>query len=455
MKHFKFLLFTALACLLLLSGCASKRYAKKGAKYEASGMYEMAVKCYITSLEKNHKNTKARIGLMRTSTIFLEELQDKMETAYNAFNDETVVNTYTQMTQLKKSCDRMQVPLEIDQRYTTQFNEIKSRYAENCYQKALVAKREKRYKDAIDWLNKIAKVNPNYKDSQAIILYCKCQPIYELAQSQMDAKQYRTAYNNYQKVLHLDASFKEAKSLQQNCLFEGKQQLAFKDINYLNYNYSGFANRLANRITQEVNERHDPFLEIVDLKTIQQLEMRQKERMLQDVNFLPTEIIPVRSYLRLRVNNISAKRSKLKRTRRKGFIRKVINDSVIYTKTYYYEYSQELKVSGDFNLSATDVKTGSILISQPYSRSQKDAIHYVNYNGDRRIQIVPGYWKTKSTKYDPSYDTAEDSRTTRRKIEGQRDARRKLKSENDLYQELIQDMSSTMSYKIRQLAPNN
>ena len=55
------------------SSCASKKYAKRGAKYEQAGMFEQAADMYYQSLVAKPSNIDARIGLQRNGERVLDD----------------------------------------------------------------------------------------------------------------------------------------------------------------------------------------------------------------------------------------------------------------------------------------------------------------------------------------------------------------------------------------------
>ena len=64
----------SLSIIILIGiGCASKRYARKGEKFEKAGLYEMATDAYLQSLAKRKDNIDAIVGLKRAGQHVVDE----------------------------------------------------------------------------------------------------------------------------------------------------------------------------------------------------------------------------------------------------------------------------------------------------------------------------------------------------------------------------------------------
>lgn len=62
--------------------CVHQNIPSKLIKREAAGLYESALDQYIKALKKKPDYIDARIGLIRMSTRYSEELSDQIEQAY-------------------------------------------------------------------------------------------------------------------------------------------------------------------------------------------------------------------------------------------------------------------------------------------------------------------------------------------------------------------------------------
>ncbi len=62
---------------IVLSGCASKRFVKKGLEMENAGLYSDAANMYYNSLLKNINNVDAKLGLQRTGQLVLDDYIDE------------------------------------------------------------------------------------------------------------------------------------------------------------------------------------------------------------------------------------------------------------------------------------------------------------------------------------------------------------------------------------------
>ena len=81
MKRFLLFFTSIVLVLLLVSSCVYIKYTKQANKYEAAGLYESALDQYIKALKKKPDYIDARIGLIRMSTRYSEQLSDQIEQA--------------------------------------------------------------------------------------------------------------------------------------------------------------------------------------------------------------------------------------------------------------------------------------------------------------------------------------------------------------------------------------
>ena len=92
MNRFSLIILVAFA--LIFSGCASKRLAKRGLKFEQAGMYEMAADFYYQSVVAKSSNVDAVIGLKKNGQRLLDEKSLRVQKSYFNSNDRETVYAY-------------------------------------------------------------------------------------------------------------------------------------------------------------------------------------------------------------------------------------------------------------------------------------------------------------------------------------------------------------------------
>lgn len=83
-----------LAIAIAFAGCVSKRYVKKGLKYEEAGFYELAAEMFYQAVLANPKNLDAAIGLRNNGQKVLSNKEFEVSKAYLNGDDKAVVYNY-------------------------------------------------------------------------------------------------------------------------------------------------------------------------------------------------------------------------------------------------------------------------------------------------------------------------------------------------------------------------
>ena len=133
----KYLLFIlAIAIVAFGTSCASKRYAKKGLKYEQAGMYEMAAQSYYQSLLANNDNIDARIGLKKNGQRLLDQKIITVHNAYDSGDDKKTVYSYLDAKSYQDQLAALSIEIIIPERTPDMFKEAKTKYIEKIYNDA-------------------------------------------------------------------------------------------------------------------------------------------------------------------------------------------------------------------------------------------------------------------------------------------------------------------------------
>ena len=89
--------------LLLVSGCASKRFTKQAAKFEQAGLYEDAAEYYYEAVKRKDSNVEAKLGLRKNGQITLENKLSAFMTAYNGADYQEAVYKYKDAESYQKN----------------------------------------------------------------------------------------------------------------------------------------------------------------------------------------------------------------------------------------------------------------------------------------------------------------------------------------------------------------
>ena len=171
MKRFLLFFTSSVLVLLLVSSCVYIKYTKQANKYEAAGLYESALDQYIKALKKKPDYIDARIGLIRMSTRYSEQLSDQIEQAYTALDDDQVVSSYLKLRDLRNQVAPYDMELNIDSRIEGQFRESKTRFLSNKYHQAEALMDEEKFSEAAALFDQVVDVDPTYERAAELVKY--------------------------------------------------------------------------------------------------------------------------------------------------------------------------------------------------------------------------------------------------------------------------------------------
>jgi len=453
MKKVIILITTSVLILLLVSSCAYKKYTKQANRYEVAGLYESALGQYIKALKKKPDYIDARIGLIRMSTRYSEQLSEQIERSYAALDDDGVVSYYLKLRDLRAQVAPYDMDITIDDRVEGQFKESKTRFLSNKYSQAETLMDEEKFAEAAILFDQVLLVDPVYENANQLSKYCKCEPIYRQAVLNMTNGKYRTAYAQFGRVLNLDNGFKDASDLRQEALNKGVLTVAFLDVRNA-YGHRQLANMMVAEVKTLIQRHNDPFLRMVDLNQTEALIEEQKRALANNLD-LKSSIIPVRAHLACRINDVNMQKSKFKEVKMKGFLREVKSDkTVVYHKIYYYDCEQTAQAWAQVSYDLTSTSTGLIVLSGVASAFAKDAIHYIYYKNDSRdLNIRTGSWDDEKKPFDSAVDYVSDTFLSASSISSLVQARRSLKAIEDLELDLSPTLGRSIAQKLINFNP--
>ncbi|HHT61279.1 MAG: hypothetical protein KBB61_04540 [Paludibacteraceae bacterium] len=442
-----------LILLLLMTGCAYRKAAKQGAKYEQAGMYGAAVDKYLYSLSKKGNYIDARIGLMRAAKIYQEQLENKIESSYSSLNDDEVVDNYLILDNLRKKAAPFQVEITISPRTQGQYAESKNRFLITHYKEAQQNLDNENFGAAEKHLEAIINVDPTYENAWELLVISKCEPIYRTGKNLMAYQKYRSAYYQFQKILNISQTYKDTRELKDEALEKGMLTIAFLPVNN-QYRYLSFYNSIVNDTKQRVQKANNPFVKIVNLDNTQQMLDEQRRAMQYGLELRTGAIIPVRAHLLLSIENPKLNVSTMQTIKKKGFIKEELpNKTIKYHKVYYNEYSRSQTYRCTFLYDLRSVESGLILLSGSSTATSADNIHYAYCEGKDNANLLSGTWEKQKSPFDPNVDKVNDSFISRTSMQMLVKSRRTLKSEQEMQQMLVNKISGEISTRLLNYNP--
>lgn len=379
--------------LLMPGGCAYKRFARQAVKYEQAEMFREAVDNYILSLQKKKdKNDDARIGLMRSSKRYADELEQKIDDAYATLRDDRVVHYFIELNGLKDKLVACNLDIDVSHKTQGQFEEAKVRHLRLTYTKAQELLDKEQFEEAERLFAEIFKVDKHYERTAEMYDYSRCEPVYRKGRQCFENKLYRSAYHTYGRLLKINPDYKDAIAMQQAALQYAMLTIALQPVKHAAISPL-LARQIADRTKQEFVEKANPFLKIVSTDYTQKMLENQRLAMQNNLPFDAGWVIPIRMYLSCDIINSDYTVSKVTKKECKAYLRYVdkVSREEKFKKVHYFECSQKANAFIRFGYEFIRTDNAAIVASDEISRTFSDQVVYARseYNeGD----LFPGDW---------------------------------------------------------------
>lgn len=117
-----------LSVILLVAGCASKRYTKKAVKFEEAGLYEDAAEYYYQAVKKKDSNVDAKLGLRKTGQLTLDRKLSDFTFTYKQADYKKAVYNFLEAEKYYNKVKAVNVDLDFPDYHREYYEEAKGDY---------------------------------------------------------------------------------------------------------------------------------------------------------------------------------------------------------------------------------------------------------------------------------------------------------------------------------------
>lgn len=456
----RFLLLALIPVLVLfLDGCASKKYAKKGDKFEQAGMWEDAAEAYIRSLSSKRDNFDAISGLKRAGQRAVDEKCLKVLKAYESEALKETVYGYLGVVSLKNRASAVGVELTINDRATDYFDDAKPKYIEQIYAEAQVSLDAEKFPQAESLLAEIETLEPGYGNVQEMLKIAQCEPVYRQAKDYMASGLNRKAYANFDKILKQHNSYKDSKELKDEAL--QKALITIKVDNFkAQVGSQELVTRIQGSVLSQLNALNNPFIKVVDTESTQQILDEQMRGVSVGSDIQIGKILAAKAILSASLVEFNQFYGKLIKTEKRGYLKEVTvtknketgleEKKASYKKVIYYTYSIKNNTALALKYQLTSIETGAILVSDVVREFKEDEANYATFEGDDD-KLVPGHWESMSK--DSEKDYVNDNSAAVSELRGLLKAKKEIQSVAQLTDKAISEIAAKTSQKINKYNP--
>lgn len=455
----KLLPIILLALAVVASGCASKRLAKKGLKFEEAGMYEMAAELYYQSLAANQKNVDAAVGLKKNGQRLLDEKSMQVHKAYFDGNDKQTVYAFLDAKTYHDKVKALGVTLNLSETSQGYFDEAKPRYLQSLYSEARVLLDEEKFKESEAKFAEIKSIDPSYQGIDEHMKVAVAEPVYREGLSFLESGFYRKAYHNFNNIVSNQGTYKDSKELRDEALSKALITITMGKIT--NNSRTRDAEALVeSSIISAINDLSNPFVKFVDTKNTANYVDQQVRGVSLGSDIKVGQMLAAKAVLNGGVVKFNLINGKVQKVEKKAYLKEVITKKdkatgdeikeTRYRKVTYESVSARNEANISFQYQLASVETGAVLVSDAINHSVSDFVNYSNFSGDYR-NLVPGHWES-ATKDSPK-DRVDDNSMSVKRLHDTFTAPKTIKSTQQLQAELLSDIGQKVASKIDAFNP--
>jgi len=456
----RILLFLIVSTIIFgFEGCASKKYAKRGDKYEQAGMWEPAAEAYMRSLASKRDNIDALVGLKRTGQKTIDEKTLRMMKAYETDGLKETVYGYLDIVNFKNRASAVGVELSVSDRATDYFNDAKPKYIEKIYSEAQTLLDAEKFTQSESILKEIETIEPGYGNVQEMMKVSKCEPLYRQGKEYMNSGFNRKAYANFEKIIKEHNGYKDSKELREDALLKALITIKIDDFKYQDGSQEITA-RVQGAVVSKLNSLNNPFIKVVDTESTQKILEEQKRSIEVGSNIQIGKILAANAMFSATVVEVKQFTGKIERTEKRGYLKEVTitknketgleEKNVSYKKVIYYSYSGKNVSAISLKYQLTSVETGAVMVSDVTREVFDDEVIYATFDGNTD-KLVPGYWEkmNKDSEKDYVSDTPAEVSNLRNLLK----SKREVSSVAQLTDKAINETATKVAQKINRYNP--
>lgn len=375
------------AVIILFAACTgSRKYFKAAERLEKQGLLSDAAEYYFESLQRKNTNVEARIKLKEVGQKYVSVLSSEFFRNYNTQQLGASLETFEKLRDFTAKSAALNVQLDYPKAYEDDYKTCVESYCSKNYNDALVLVNQKKYKDAIPYLNNVKKYNASYKNTQQLEIVAVCEPLYQSAINSLENKNYATAQSLLTSIKAKTENYKDARDLLEMTsaqqvksfiLFEPKTGADNSEREIKEYLTNNFGQVALQKLDQVKVINNTPFQSAsaqIDLNNNTNVDLIQAIRKATGADFFY-------------VYDISNRREYTTgpaKTQGRGFqefkVRK--NDTLIITEYRPFDYNlvrAQRAFSYDFKYKVINAYNNQIISSQTQTFRSQDAIEYQEF----------------------------------------------------------------------------
>lgn len=445
-----------LLSLIMLTGCAAHRYAKKAAEFEEAGLYKDAAKFYYESVKRKGTNVETKLGLQKNGQLVLNDLLTEFDKDYQQNETEEAVYSYEAAKNYYDKLAAVNVDLMFPDRYHAYYEEVKGTFIADKYIEGSEHLNREEFDKAAEIFKEIVRISPNYKDARSKFTTAVYEPLYRKANDYFDEGKFRSAYYLFEKIEQETNGYRDAVKLKQEAREKGTIDILIPAIKIKSTVVRGANPVSLSAITNAISAQKNPFINIVDQSAFSNKKIVNKDG---SYDLKALNLAGVEAVLQVQVNEVKKIEGKRKEKTERGYLKEVHvykdkegfeRKKETFSKTTYKVYSKINSASVKLAYQMLSTASGSLMITDDLKNTRSDEIKYGRYQGDVK-KLVPGYWKSK--KQDSDEDVIHDNTYRIRELRKLMIASDKIKQVNALLESASKNVIAELAFAVNNYNP--
>jgi tetratricopeptide (TPR) repeat protein len=210
--------------ILITGGCMVKNTLKKGAAYEAAGMFKDASELYYKTCLKRPKKPEVKIALKRSGQLYIEDQAENIAQSFNRGDYKATVYDYITTRDFVEKVVKAGVDLKPDPAMKRYFDDAKENYLAQRYEAGQKNIGEQKYDEAKATFFEIFKIDPDYKDTRNYLKQATFEPIYQDGARLYGEGKYMEAYRKWNSIFEQDRNYSDVADRMKQALNERYKQ---------------------------------------------------------------------------------------------------------------------------------------------------------------------------------------------------------------------------------------
>lgn len=199
--------------VVFVSCTGTKKYFKAAEKLEKQGLVNEAAEYYRESLQRKPTNVEARIKLKDVGQKCVSNMASDFFRNYNTNQLEASLESFERLKDFTSKTAALNVILDYPKQYDEDYQKAVETYCSKNHAQAYTMVNQKKYNEAVNFINNIKKYNGAYKTTQQLEIVAVCEPLYQNAVTCLENKNYSGAFNLLSTIKTKTESYKDSKDL--------------------------------------------------------------------------------------------------------------------------------------------------------------------------------------------------------------------------------------------------